>query len=653
MCGICGIVSKNNNIDFEIIRRMNDALSHRGPDDEGFLSYNSESGKIKEVRKNDLNSPDSGMNEFNLYAGHRRLSIIDTSDSGHQPFRDQSGKYYLIYNGEIYNYIELKKTLTDKGYKFSSHTDTEVLLYMYIEYGENCLQYLNGMWSFVILDTDKNILFGSRDRFGVKPFYYFFDRNFFIFSSEIKSLIQAPQIRREINEGAAFDYLTIGRMTDTQSTVFKNVIELKPSSYFTLNLNNFALDIRGYYKLDFNEDWENFDESKSESYISGIRNRIFDAVDLRLRSDVKVGTCLSGGVDSSSIVCVINSLLSDHKIEQVGDLQKVFTSAYPDTAIDETNWASMVVNTTKSEWFRTFPKSNELLEDLEKLVYAQDVPFGSTTIYSQYRVMKLASENGIKVLLDGQGGDELFTGYVYFLRPFYNEMIKNKDISSLINEFRNTDNSPVSKKELIKGMLMSFAKLSLPISLKRKLFDLKVKENSYLNRDFYAEHLSRLESGRFIEHTGLNHALYEQFTKTSLTELLKYEDRNSMNFSIEARTPFADDINLIEYVFGIPSSYKIRNGWTKYLLRESMKGIIPEPIRQRTDKLGFATPEYHWLNDIKGDLKDYFNSGLDPYFSASDILKNWDTVFTNQSKSGFTEIWRFINFAIWKKVYNL
>lgn len=652
MCGICGIVSKRESIGFEIIKRMNDEISHRGPDDEGFLMYNSESKKLSEVRRRNFQSGEIN-NDYNLLLGHRRLSIIDTSEFGHQPFKDTTGNYYLSFNGEIYNYIELKETLVKKGYKFSSHTDTEVLLYSYIEYGEKCLELMNGMWSFVILDLKKNILFGSRDRFGVKPFYYYFNGSFFIFSSEIKSLIKAPQIGRAINDDSAFDYLTLGRMNDDDSTLFKDVVELEPASFFTLNLNNFNFNKQKYYELSFNEQWESFDERKSRIYIEEIREKIFDAVNLRLRSDVKVGSCLSGGVDSSAIVCVINSLLKDHKISQVGDVQKVFTSAFPDTKIDETRWASLVVNSTKTEWFKTFPKSNELLDDLEKLIYVQDVPFGSTTIYSQYRVMKLASENGVKVLLDGQGGDELFTGYTHFFRSYFNEMLKNGDVKTFINEFKSIKNSPVSRSDLIKGLAMSYAKLSLPVSMKRKLFDLKVNENSFLNKNFYKKYESRLELGRFIERTDLNLALHEQFTKTSLKELLKYEDRNSMNFSIEARTPFADDVNLIDYVFKIPSSYKIRNGWTKYLLRESMRGIIPDAIRERKDKLGFATPEYHWMNDIKDNLKSYFTPDLDNYFDTSQIVKNWDSVFTNQSKTGFTAIWRFINFAIWKKVYNL
>lgn len=650
MCGISGIYSRQANIDKTIIKSMNNCIAHRGPDDEGFLAYSSETKKVYEL---DSHTFREFNEQANLFLGHRRLSIIDTSSAGHEPFKDPTGKYFLDFNGEIYNYIELREDLIRKGYKFHSKTDTEVLLYLYIEYKEKCLGFLNGMWSFVILDTERNILFGARDRFGVKPFYYFLDNNYFIFASEIKALLKAPQINRSINTTAAFDFLAAGRMLEPNITMFQNISELEPSHYFTLNLINNSFEKTKYYELDYTDKFEKFDEKKSKNYITEIREKIIKAVNLRLRSDVAIGSCLSGGIDSSSIVCVINSLMKDHTIEQVGDLQKVFTASYPGTAIDETNWAEIVVKQTKTDWYQTFPDSKSLLVDLEKLVYAQDVPFGSTSIYSQYRVMKLASENKIKVLLDGQGGDELFTGYTYFLRPLYNELIRYRDFGALINEYRNSGNSPLGKMELNKMFGKSFANLFLPSSIKKKLISYIEPENLLIQKSFYDNNFERMKAGKLMEFTSLNSSLHNQFTISSLRELLKYEDRNSMNFSIEARTPFADDINLIEYVFNIPGSYKIRNGWTKYLMRESMKGIVPEKILTRTDKVGFATPEYYWLNDIKDNLKDYFTKDLNDYMDINKILNEWDLIFTKQKKTGITNFWRFINFAMWKKVYNI
>lgn len=650
MCGIAAIFRRSTGIDKSIIKSMCDCIAHRGPDDEGFLAYSTETKTAYELDSRNFRE---FTGQANLYLGHRRLSIIDTTSAGHEPFKDPDGKYYMIFNGEIYNYIELREDLKKKGYKFVSKTDTEVLLYLYMEYGEGCLEYLNGMWAFIILDTEKNILFGARDRFGVKPFYYFHDNEYFIFASEIKALLKAPQINRSINLKAAFDFLASARMLEENITLFENIYELEPSYCFTLNLADNNFQKKKYYELKFLNSYEKFDEAKSKKYIDEVREKVFNAVKLRLRSDVAIGSCLSGGIDSSSIVCVINSLMKQQKIEQVGELQKVFTASYPGTVIDETKWASIVAKATMSEWHQTFPNSNELLEDLEKLAYVQDVPYGSTSIYSQYRVMKIASENKIKVLLDGQGGDELFTGYTYFLRPYYNELIKNKDFKSIVNEYKQTENSPLNKSDLNVMFAKSFANLFFSSDVKRKLLNIIEPENLLINKNFYEKNFNRLQTGKLLEFTDLNSSLHNRFTISSLGELLKYEDKNSMNFSIEARTPFADDIELIEYVFNIPSSYKIRNGWTKYLLRESMKGIIPEPIRTRTDKLGFATPEYFWLNSIKENIKDYFTDDLNDFMKVDKIRQDWDSLFSKQKKTGITNFWRFISFAVWKKVYNV
>ncbi|KXK06293.1 MAG: glutamine-hydrolyzing asparagine synthase [Chlorobi bacterium OLB4] len=650
MCGISGIVSKNNSVDSSLIILMNEIIAHRGPDDEGYLSYNSETKEISNYkRKEDVMSE----HRCNLYFGHRRLSILDLSDSAHQPFHDDSGRYHLIFNGEIYNYIELRQMLPSDKYVFRSESDTEVLLYLYMEYGKNCLDMLNGMWAFVILDSERNLIFGSRDRFGVKPFYYFFDGSYFCFASEIKALLKLPYFRKGINPIAAFDYISTGRVQDNCITMFNNISELEPSGSFTLELSNFKFIKEKYFTLSYIDKWEKFSSQKAKEYSEIIRNKIFNAVNIRLRSDVKVGSCLSGGVDSSAIVCTINSLLSKKSISQIGEHQKVFTASFPNTDIDETTWAGIVAESANVEWLKTMPTAYELMEDIEKLVYIQDVPFGSTTIYTQYRVMKLASENGVKVLLDGQGGDELFTGYSYFLRPYYNEMIRNLDFRSILNEYRNIGNSPVSSQILLRTLTISFAKIFLPTKLKRFLLRKKDQEINYLNNLLYNRHVMRLGISKLKEFSTLNSSLHDQFTFSSLGELLKYEDRNSMHFSIEARTPFADDIDLIQYVFNIPASYKIRDGWTKYLLRESMKGIIPDKIRLRTDKLGFATPEYYWLNTLKDNFRDYFTNDLNDYFKIDAIKTDWDSIFNSQERCGITNFWRFINFAIWKKVYGV
>ena len=657
MCGIAGIYSKHDKINVTYIQMMTDALKHRGPDDEGYLAVNTMDSNICELTGVDSVVSNDRIENFienaDLLLGHRRLSIIDLSPSGHQPMFNKEKTIAVIYNGEIYNYIELKEELKKLGHIFITNSDTEVLVEAYSEWGEKCLEKFNGMWAFVIYDKRKNILFGARDRFGVKPFYYFNNTDYFIFASEIKALTKLPFIELKINDKAVFDYLTSGLIESEEEGFLKGIYELKPSHSFMFNLSNSEFNKRKYYSLEYADRWENFDNAKSEDYIKDVQQKIFNAINLRLRSDVLVGSCLSGGLDSSSIVSVINKLHNKNTIRQIGDKQKIFTASYDVENIDESKWAKLVVNKTKTNWYQTFPKPNELIDDLEELVYYQDIPFGSTSIYAQYRVMKLAKENGVTVLLDGQGGDELFTGYTYFYNSFFQEILKHFSASTLLTEIKYLKNSPTYFSEIFSVLLKSKTKKLLPSVFVAKIINQRAFENKYINNDLLDKYkigfLEFNESGP----TNLNHSLHQQFTQSGLKNLLRYEDRNSMRFSIESRTPFADDINLINYVFKIPSVYKIHRGWSKYLLRESMKDIVPKEIIYRTDKIGFATPEYSWLISQEDHLRKYLVDSLGEYIDIQKLINNWETILNTQSKIGITNIWRFINFAIWKKIYNL
>jgi asparagine synthase (glutamine-hydrolysing) len=291
--------------------------------------------------------------------------------------------------------------------------------------------------------------------------------------------------------------------------------------------------------------------------------------------------------------------------------------------------------------------------DLEDLAYTQDIPFGSTSIYAQFRVMKLAQENGIKVLLDGQGGDELFTGYQPYYGTFVIEMLKAFAISDFIREIRSLNHSPVDLKNLFLYSIKPLYGTLMPSSVKRLILNMKRKETNYLNTDFWKANKDRLNIIRGKITTSLNKMLYEYISGLSLKPLLRYEDRNSMRFSIEARTPFADDIDLIEYVFQIPSAFKIYCGWSKYLLRAATEGVLPEGIRRRKDKIGFATPEYSWLNQMKEVFKSYITNDISEFIDVKKMQEDWDKLTQGQAQSGITNLWRFINLAIWRKVYAL
>jgi asparagine synthase (glutamine-hydrolysing) len=659
MCGIAGIFNHNTSVDSRHVKTMCDILRHRGPDDEGFLAVNIAErttlplyGSQSQIKGELI---DAFGGKANLFLGHRRLSIIDVTPAGHQPMCDKNGNVWIVFNGEIYNYVELKQDLIKKGYSFRTSTDTEVLLYSYIEWGMECLEKFNGMWAFVIYDKRKNVLWGSRDRFGVKPLYYYNKNGHFVFASEIKALVGLPFVEKKINEAVAFEYL-VHNVNNPQQCFFEGIEELKPSEAFSVDLGNGDVKKWKYYHLVSNEQWAAYDEKSFSQINEKVRELVFNAVRLRLRSDVPVGSCLSGGMDSSAIVCIVNDYLKKESITSIGVRQKVFTACYAGESIDESKWAKIVVEATKTEWQRTFPETGAFLQDMDDLVYSQDVPFGSTSIYAQYRVMKLAHENGVKVLLDGQGGDELFTGYADYYSNFFIDLLKHGALRTLRNEFMHRQNSPVSAL-FFRMLLYSFGKRPaydmLPPVLKYYYYLFVNPFTRYLGRDFVNRNKRNKPTLRNTALFSLNGML--EYTMTcNLSELLRYEDRNSMHFSIESRTPFADDIDLITYVFSLPGVYKIHNGWSKYLLRQSMAGLVPDEITVRTDKIGFSTPEYLWIADCKDELLSGMKSdGLDYFVDYGKFSNNWDQLVHGRKGAMGTTIWRYVNFALWKKRFGM
>ena len=656
MCGITGIVYKSSFDNYSDIKNMNDAIAHRGPDGEGFIAINSYEKSVIPLggKKTPVSLP--SITDYNgkadIYLAHRRLSILDLSKAGHQPMTNSDETLWITYNGEIYNYKSLREELKKLGYSFKSDTDTEVLLYAYEEWGEKCLEKLNGMFAFVIYDKRQNILFGARDRFGVKPLYFTTNDTFFAFNSEIKGLLASGKINRKVNIDAAASYLKYGLETYFGETMFQDISELLPSQYFIYNIVDKDIKIQTYYDLSFNDKWESYNEEKCNNVIQKVRELVLDSVRLRLNADVTVGSCLSGGMDSSSIVCSINQLLKTEKFSSLGAKQGVVTACFNDKRIDESYWAKLVADKVNAKWIPVYPQKNELISDLQDMIYSQDVPFGSTSIYAQYRVMKAAKENGITVMLDGQGGDELFTGYTPYYKMFYSEAYRNNENELLKSEQRHIANTPfqnIKIKSFYKdSYIREIAKKILPSWIKQKIIYMLSKPD--ISSKYILANGKMYYTGSF---STLNSMLYNLMAKTSLPLLLKYEDRNSMRFSVESRTPFADDINLIQFIFNLPGSYKIHNGWSKYLLRESMNGIIPDEIRLRTDKIGFATPEYDWLKDIKQLIFDCNNSDISTIIDMNQLDKDWDFVYQNQNKVGITMLWKYINFILWFDVFKV
>lgn len=628
MCGIAGIVSKTGNKDLkDRVYRMSQAIRHRGPDGEGFMLFAKGTATPvfsdetpKGVRYNtSLNYlPQLAISDAaplpEIAFAHRRLSIIDLSEAGHQPMCDSSGNYWITYNGEIYNYIELRDELRQKGHVFLTQTDTEVILAAYKEWGESCLNRFNGMFALVIFDTGKNELFCARDRAGVKPFYYINTPDVFAFASEYKAFIKAGLLPFEVNQAEQFAFLVNGDLETGQESLFRGIVELKPSHTLRYHVQNHRMEVECYYQLP--DTTANYSDSQ---LIELTEQALVNAIRLRLRSDVEVGSCLSGGLDSSIIAGVAKALAPDATMS-------LFTAVFPGEPFDESSHAEVVAKRVGGRWETVSPSANEFFRDIGELNYFQDLPVWSSSTYSQHRVMKLASENGVKVLLDGQGADELFAGYAHHYLAYWRE-------SPLMERFGHIRESAPT----VVRPFQLYAKQAI-----KDLVNLSNDFSPYFLDDFKA--YGKAVHQPFASH--LNTELRKDYTGR-LKSFLKCEDRCSMAFGIESRVPFADDVSLVELAFSIRGNQKIQRGISKYLLREASRNYIPDAVYRRRDKVGFETPLAAWLQQRKTDLLNELKGNLD-VVDIGRLEADFDQLI--HKKPSF--IFRLYSLAVWKRIFS-
>ncbi|HEV8284034.1 MAG TPA: asparagine synthase (glutamine-hydrolyzing) [Chitinophagaceae bacterium] len=572
MCGITGIIQINPQLyNKEHLEKMTDALSHRGPDGKGF--WHNELG--------------------NVLLGHRRLSIIDLTDAAAQPFH-YLNRYTTLHNGEIYNYIELRDELKKKGYGFRTQSDTEVLTAAYDCWKEDCLQQLDGMFAFVIWDEKEKQVFAARDRFGEKPFHYIYDDIYkaFLFASEIKAF-WTIDIGKEFNKKMLFNFLTIG-YTDNPNqpdeTFYEGVRKLPPASFLKIELKqNFRIGIEKYWDIEIKNQNENISD---EDAIGKFSELFVTSIKRRLRSDVPLGTSLSGGLDSSSIAAAICKLMGDpHQYETQNTKLKVFSATFPGFEKNEEKYIDEIARDFSLQSFKTSIANDEVPILFQKLIQQQDEPFGSAGTLPQYKVFELAKQNGVKVLLDGQGADEILAGYHKYYKWYWQELFrKSKLVSS--GEIRKAKELGVDEgfgiRNIIGALFPDFATVFL--------------ERQYLLNALRQEDLARefvnLQSQEAYYTTpaifSLNGVLYFNTCMHGLEELLKYADRNSMAHGREVRLPFLNH-ELVEFLFLLPSHFKIREGWTKWTLRKAMENTLPTNIVWRRDKIGLEPPQKSWM----------------------------------------------------------
>ncbi|MFC1692058.1 asparagine synthase (glutamine-hydrolyzing) [Candidatus Latescibacterota bacterium] len=638
MCGIAGIHRFDKKpIDYKDLAVMADTFLYRGPDSGG-ISLLAE--KPEFCRFNPCGNPPLSTRGFYSGFAHRRLAIIDTSAKGIQPLSLHNGELWITYNGEIYNYIELRRELESLGRHFNTHTDTEVLLHAYDEWGIDCMERFNGMWAFAIWDTCRRRLFISRDRFGIKPLYYTFKNGQFIFASEPKALLRLGTVSRDPDMRAVSDYLVHSRVDSFEWTFFSEIKRLEAGCYFDIGFEDGSLpEPRTWWNLsDSLHDIPVSDSECSEKFLELFKS----SIKLRLRSDVPVGTCLSGGLDSTAVVCVARPWLEKGN-------QKTFSAVYgPGFIEDETPYIDEVTGFSDVESYRVSPSAESLLEDIEEFIYFQDEPFGSTSQYAQYKVFQLARKNGITVTLDGQGADEELAGYHYLFPIHFAGLLKDMNPIQCWNEIKSY--LSLTGAPFPRTFLATLAGFLPHRSMIRWA-------NRYdPGRNVNWVHKSIVKCAHTIQppqvpgtYDWLNRRLYELFSISSLPALLRYEDRNSMASSIEARLPFLDH-RLVSFIFSLSARQKIRNGWTKYIMREAIKGIIPESVRTRSDKIGFSTPEADWFrNNMLPYVRDVLSAPKTKKRNLYDIPKLMTLIDANASGkvNAGRAIWRALNCELW------
>jgi asparagine synthase (glutamine-hydrolysing) len=635
MCGIAGIVNfEQTPICTSLLTRMCDEIRHRGPDDEGYSLYD---GKISlyggEDTSKELMLPhiSEAPSSYAVGFGFRRLSIVDLSVSGHQPMVSQGKRFMMVFNGEIYNYKDLRKDLESNGMIFSSDSDSEVVLNAYLKWGKNCVKRFNGMWSICIFDSKEKSLFCSRDRFGIKPLYYHKNNKSFFFASEIKQLLLNKEVTRTLDEEASYNYLVNGIKDYSDKTMFKDICQLEPGC--NLILSNGEFKIEKYWDFSVNNSYETSDDLQETE--KNFLKLFTSAVQLRLKADVPVGVALSGGIDSSSTAVVANEISNSPLM--------TFSVVFDEEKYDERYFSTIVANKISCVRHEVKPDIAVFIKEIDEFIAHMEEPTKSISTYSQWCLMRNVKKGGITVLLEGQGADELLGGYEWYFDSFFSDIFKIKSLFYFISEL-------ISYK---KNYHLSFYAVLIK-ALKAHNY-IKLLKRKKIEGVFNSEVICNLTP---ICSTGVESLFSSQLDfglRFQVRELLNYGDKSSMKFSVENRVPFLD-YRLVEYATQLPLSSKIKNGDTKNILRKALSKLLPNEISKRYSKLGYASPQELWQrNELKSEIeKTVFDSCLFDLkiFNTNHAISYFKDYYLYKHND-YSFIWRCYNFAKWLKCYDV
>ncbi|TWE07970.1 asparagine synthase (glutamine-hydrolyzing) [Rudaeicoccus suwonensis] len=610
MCGIVGYFGPAGTP--QILQRMNDCQEHRGPDGAGTFA------------------------DGPVALGHRRLSIIDVAH-GQQPMSTADGRYVLSYNGEVYNYLELRTELEQLGRSFSTDSDTEVVLHAFAEWGTDAFDRFNGMWGLAIWDAQEQRLTLSRDHFGIKPVYVAQVGETLFFSSEIKSILATGVYDRRPNDRSIYRYLRFRIHEDGRETFFQGIERLEPGEYLSVDASGIQ---RGFYTrlreelAELATQQRPYDDAAAAEY----KQRLTEAVRLRLQSEVPVGTSLSGGLDSSAVAVIINKLLNDGDAttKSVGAQQNTFSAVFPGSDNDEEKYVDAVLDICKGhvDSHKILPTADEFKVDLRDFIRTQEEPLISSGPYAQFQVMREATKH-VTVLLDGQGADEMMAGYI----PYYFVYLRQL----------RAQGATAAALELSKSLdvLYRLGRFKLKSKLKGNK---SIPGERLLGDDFVTTYAAERYS---VEGANLKKRLIEDLFIGSLPSLLRYEDKNTMRFSLEGRVPFLDK-EVVKFIFSLSDEAIIKDGWNKRVLRDATRGLLPDLINRRRNKIGFTTPQSEWFMRLKNYFYNIFLSesfASRPYFDQTEVLHAFEGWIKGTNTLDSMTFWRLLNVELWLREF--
>lgn len=665
MCGISGIInSDRSGFAVSDLKAMTDVITHRGPDGEGYILFDGNNkptvlgGKDTPVAVYECGMPyqpsgliDESKNSFAIAFGHRRLSIIDLSPFGHIPMCYNNERYWITFNGEIYNYQVIRKELEALGHHFISHTDTEVILAAYSQWGVDCLHHFNGMWAFSIYDTVSGEVFLARDRFGIKPLYYWVSENgAFCFGSEIKQFTTLPGWKATLNSQKAYDFLVYNMSDHTDETMFNKVFQIPAGHYFKSSIQdihagkNGRVEIKKWYRPQYKGFRGTFEEAAK-----GFHRHFKESVKEHLVADVPVGSALSGGMDSSAIVCEVNEILRE---KADGSKQKTFSYCTSDERYNEKKWMDEVIAATNVDANYVFSNGDEVFKHANKLVWHLDEPNQSQSELATWEIYKAGKDNNVKVLLSGQGADEYISGYEAFMTFRWLQLFKKLKFKKLNKDI---EQNQTFKKQSIPKTYFRLSYFLMPRWI-RRYFSRNTSYYKMMMSLVSVKNLRSTEKHPFDSIPYRDNSIFNiacrQLLHYPLQKYLHFDDRLSMSNSVEARVPFLDH-RLVEFTTQLPADYLDGIGEPKKIIKYGLKDILPEKIRNRFDKIGFVTAEEKW---VKETHTAEFRQMLEKAVKNSkgiikpDALDYFDNICAGKLPFDYT-YWRLISFGIWMEVF--